>query len=83
MDFGFDWILNDPNAQKLRVTTPNGEVGYLFGAQDFIDYLNEFIFPDQKSELIAEMDFYDYKFQRSIRIFRGLIFKKQYNISKE
>ena len=61
MDFGFDWILNDPNAQKLRVTTPSGEIGYMFGAQDFIDYLNDFIFPDQKSELIAEMDFYDYE----------------------
>ena len=61
MDFGFDWILNDPNAQKLRVTTPSGEIGYMFGAQDFTDYLNDFIFPTQKSTLIDEMDFYDYE----------------------
>ncbi len=61
MDFAFDWILNDPNAQKLRVTTPSGEVGYMFGAQDFIDYLNDFIFPNQKSTLVSEMDFYDYE----------------------
>ena len=61
MDFGFNWILNDPNAQKLRVTTPSGEIGYMFGAQDFIDYLNDFIFPSQKSTLVAEMDFYDYE----------------------
>ncbi len=61
MDFGFDWILNDPNAQKLRVPTPSGELGYMFGAQDFIDYLNDFIFPNQKSTLVGEMDFYDYE----------------------
>ena len=38
-----------------------GEVGYMFGAQDFIDYLNDFIFPSQKATLIVEMDFYDYE----------------------
>ena len=57
--FGFDWLMNDPNAQKLRVTMTNGEIGYFFGAQDFIDYLNDFIFPDQKSTLVGEMHFYE------------------------
>ena len=61
MDFSWDWILNDPNAQKLRVSMPNGEIGYIFGAQDFIDYLNDFIFPNKKSTLVGEMDFYDYE----------------------
>ena len=59
--FGFDWLVNDPNAQKLRVITPSGIIGYIFGAQDFIDYLNDFIFPNQKSTLVGEMDFYDYE----------------------
>ena len=57
----FDWLMNDPNAQKLRVITPSGIIGYIFGAQDFIDYLNDFIFPNQKSTLVGEMDFYDYE----------------------
>ena len=61
MDFAFDWIMNDPNAQKLRVTTPSGKIGYMFGAQDFIDYLNDLIFPTQKSIPVGEMDFYDYE----------------------
>ena len=61
MHFSFHWLMNDPNAQKLRVTTPSGVIGYIFGAQDFIDYLNDFIFPNQKSTLVAEMDFYDYE----------------------
>ena len=58
MSFACDWIMNDPNAQKLRVITPSGIIGYIFGAQDFIDYLNDFIFPSQKSILVDEMDFY-------------------------
>ena len=33
----------------------------MLGAQNFIDYLNEFIFPTQKSTFVAEMDFYDYE----------------------
>ena len=61
MHFGFEWLMNDPNAEKLRVTTPSGEIGYMFGAQDFIDYLNDFIFPNQRSTLVGEMDFYDYE----------------------
>ena len=61
MHFGFDWLMNDPNAQKLRVITPSGIIGYIFGAQDFIDYLNDFIFPNQKSILVGEMNFYDYE----------------------
>lgn len=61
MRFGFDWIMNDPNAQKLHIITPSGTIGYMFGAQDFIDYLNDFIFPNQKSTLVGEMDFYDYE----------------------
>ena len=61
MHFGFEWLMNDPNAKKLQVTMPNGEIGYFFGAQDFIDYLNDYVFPDQKSILVEEMDFYDYE----------------------
>jgi len=67
MDFGFDWLMNDPNSQKLRVTTSSGEIGYMFGAQDFIDYLNDFIFPNQKSILVSEMDFYDYEIPEEYR----------------
>lgn len=67
MDFGFDWLLNDPHAQKFRVTTPSGKIGYMFDAQDFIDYLNDFIFPSQKSMLIGEMDFYDYEISKEYK----------------
>lgn len=61
MYFGFEWLMNDPNAKKLTYTFPGGEVGYIFGAQDFIDYLNEFVFPNEKSIFLKQMDFYDYE----------------------
>ena len=59
--FSFDWILNDPNAAKYQVTTPSGEKGVMFTAQDFIDYLNTYVFPTQKSTFVAQMDFYHYE----------------------
>ena len=58
-DFSWDWLLNSPDAKKHQVAMPNGEIRYFFGAQEFIDYLNDYIFPEQKSTFIGEMDFYD------------------------
>lgn len=56
-----DWIWNNPNGSKLLIDIGDGEMGAMYGAEDFIDYLNEWIFPNQKSELIKEMDFYYYE----------------------
>lgn len=59
MHFGFEWLLNDPDAIKYQFITKSGEKGFCFGTQDFIDYLNDYVFPNQKSTLVATMDFYD------------------------
>lgn len=61
MYFGFDWILNDPRAEKYHVITPSGTKGVMFTESDFIDYLNAYVFPNEKSTLVAPMDFYDYE----------------------
>ena len=61
MFFCCEWIWNDPNGAKLLVTMKDGNKGAMYGAQDFIDYLNDYVFPDQKSTLVGEMDFYDYE----------------------
>ena len=29
--------------------------------KDFIDYLNEWLFPEQQSKLVRQLDFYDYE----------------------
>lgn len=33
----------------------------VYGVPDFIDYLNEWLFPEQRSMLIEQLDFYDYE----------------------
>lgn len=52
------WIWESPNAAKLRVDLGNGEQGAMYGSEDFIDYLNEWVFPDQPSRLLNVLDFY-------------------------
>lgn len=52
-----EWIWKDPNGAKLLVDFGDGEMGAMYGSDDFIEYLNKWVFPDQKSKLVAELDF--------------------------
>ncbi|MDO5141528.1 MAG: hypothetical protein Q4D31_00740 [Eubacteriales bacterium] len=61
MYFCGEWIWNNPNGEKLLVTMEDGEKCAMYGAQDFIDYLNDYVFPEQKSMPVAEMDFCSYE----------------------
>ena len=38
-----------------------GQKVAIYGSTDFIDYLNEWIFPQQKSVLIEQLNYYDYE----------------------
>ena len=49
-----DWIWNDPNGAKLIKLIDGHEIAF-FDETHFIDYLNEWLFPKQKSELILEI----------------------------
>ena len=61
LDFCVHWIWEDPRGAKLLVTMKNGALGAVYGVQDFIDYLNEWVFPGEKSTLIRQLDFYGYE----------------------
>ena len=50
IEFCDHWIWNDPN--KKYIQEFNGHIGAVFNESDFIDYLNEFLFKDEKSILI-------------------------------
>ena len=50
------WLRKSPDAEKYRA---KGGVRYC--EQDFIDYLNKYIFPHQKSFLVKELDFINLK----------------------
>ena len=44
------WMKTSPNAKKYKI---NG--CYCFDEADFIDYLNEYVFPEQKSLFIKNL----------------------------
>lgn len=54
IDFCDKWMIISPNAEKYRM---NG--GYCFNEEDFIEYLNEYIFPEQKSSMVKNLGWTD------------------------
>ena len=46
---------SSPDAEKYRMTTEDGEVVLCFCESDFVDYLNEYAFPEYKSRLIKNL----------------------------
>jgi len=60
LDFAANWIWKNPNGAKL-LKNIRGMTVAVYGAPDFIDYLNERLFPEQPSRLIRELDYYNYE----------------------
>ena len=44
------WMKSSPDAKKYRI-----KGGYCYNEADFIDYLNEYVFPDQKSTFVKNL----------------------------
>ena len=57
LEFQTKWIWHDPNGAKL-LKESNGMKYASFTEKDFIEYLNEWIFPDEPSVLVKEFDCY-------------------------
>ena len=55
IEFCDNWLQSSPNAEKYR---QNGCVCY--DESDFIDYLNQYIFPDEKSVFVKNLGFRDW-----------------------
>ena len=54
IDFCDKWMRTSPNAEKYRM---NG--GWCFNEEDFIEYLNEYVFPEQKSSFVKNLGWTD------------------------
>lgn len=48
------WMRTSPNAKKYRI-----KGGYCYNEAEFIDYLNEYIFPKQKSVFVKNLGWTD------------------------
>ena len=50
IEFCDDWIWESPDAEKYRIGN-----GVCYTESDFIDYLNQYVFPNEKSEMILNL----------------------------
>lgn len=55
MEFCTKWLVSNPSAKKYRVRG-----GLCFNEDDFVEYLNAHVFPDQQSHLIENLGWIDF-----------------------
>ena len=55
MNFCNKWIWNDPHAEKYRIVDEDGEICVAYCAEDFIEYLNDWILPNQPSVFVKNL----------------------------
>ncbi len=55
IEFCDNWLRNSPHAKKYRI----GE-GCCFDEDDFIEYLNTWVFPNEKSVLVENLGLIDF-----------------------
>ena len=60
-DFAAEWVWHGPEKSRFLHEFSKGQFGVVFGAPDFIDYLNKWAFPEQHSQLIKGLGCYDYE----------------------
>ena len=56
MEFCTKWLRTSLHAEKYRMGG-----GFCYNEDDFIDYLNTWVFPDQKSTLVANLGWIDFQ----------------------
>ena len=50
IEFCTEWLTESPDAQKYRTNQ-----GLCYNQEDFIEYLNNYVFPNQKSAFIKDL----------------------------
>ena len=66
-DFAANWVWHGPENAKYLRNFGNGQLGAVFGAPDFIDYLNKWVFPGQPSRRIKGLGCFDYEVPEEYR----------------
>lgn len=59
LHFGNNRIWKSPDAAKYRIKDIDGEECAVYSDSDFIDYLNEYIFPEEKSVFVKNLGWTD------------------------
>ena len=61
LDFAVNWVWNGPERERFLKDFGDGTLVAVYGAPDFIDYLNIWVIPEQQSGLIKALGCYDYE----------------------
>ena len=56
IEFCTKWIRNSPHAKKYRIRG-----GVCYNEDDFIEYLNTYVFPKEKSVLVKNLGWIDFR----------------------
>ncbi len=54
LDFCNDWLINSPHAKKYRIRG-----GLCYGVDAFIEYLNNWVFPNEKTTFVVDIGWID------------------------
>ena len=60
LEFGFSWVWNGPENGRFLKRINDDQMGAIFGAAEFIDYLNRWAFPGCGAKIIRGLGCYDY-----------------------
>lgn len=60
-DFAANWVWHGPENAKFLKNFGDNQLGAVFGAPDFIEYLNKWAFPDYESKLVKGLGCFDYE----------------------
>ena len=55
LEFCTNWVQNSPHAKKYQI-----HGGVCYNEDDFIEYLNEYLFPNDKSVLVKNLGWIDF-----------------------
>lgn len=59
------WLRTSPHAQKYRFkegpAEPQGEQGFCYNEADFIEYLNQYVFPEEPSVMIENLGWIEWE----------------------
>lgn len=61
LDFATNWVWHGPENKRFLKDFGDGPLVAVYGAPDFIDYLNRWAFPAEPSAIVKALGCYDYE----------------------
>lgn len=69
LDFATNWVWHGPENGKFLKNFGDNQLGAVFGAPDFIEYLNKWAFPEYDSKLVKALGYFGYELSEEYQDF--------------